>query len=90
MEINLTDILNAAEESGALIPDGPDGTPTFYNPAIIGIDSDGRLVYSKDIMITLLYDYTNDYEDAIAFLEYNCWFAYVGEMTPIFIDQYLY
>jgi hypothetical protein len=90
MEINLTDILNAAAESGALIPDGPDGTSAFYNPAIIGIDSDGRLVYSKDIMITLLYAYTNGYEEAIEFLEYNCWFAYVGEMTPIFIDQYLY
>jgi len=90
MEINLTDILNAAEESGALIPDGPDGTTTFYNPAIIGISSEGRLVYSKDIMIVLLHSYTNTYEEAIEFLEYNCWFAYVGEMTPIFIDQYLY
>lgn len=90
MEINLTDILYTAEESGALIPDGPDGTSDFYNPAIIGISNEGRLVYSKDIMVTLLQSHTNTYEEAIEFLEYNCWFAYYGEMTPIFIDQYLY
>jgi hypothetical protein len=90
MEINLVDILDAAEEFASLKPDGPDGNPDFYDNAIVGITDDGRLVYSKEMMVQLLYEFDEtEYGEAIDFLGYNCWNAYVGEMTPLFINQYL-
>lgn len=89
MEVNLLDILYAAESANALKPDGPDGNPDFYDGAIIGITDEGRLVYSKEMMVQLLYEFDEiEYVEAIDFLGYNCWNAYVGEMTPLFINQY--
>jgi len=90
MELNLTDILDAAEYANALKPDGPDGNPDFYDNAIIGITDEGRLVYGKELMVFELVDGDEmDYTEAFEFLEYNCFYAYVGEMTPLFINQYL-
>jgi hypothetical protein len=90
MEINLIDILDAAEYANALKPDGPDGNPDFYDNAIVGITDEGRLVYGKELMVFELVDGDEmDYTEAFEFLEYNCFYAYVGEMTPLFINQYL-
>jgi hypothetical protein len=90
MELNLVDILDAAEYANALKPDGPDGNPDFYDNAIIGITDEGRLVYGKELMVFELVDGDEmDYTEAFEFLEYNCFYAYVGEMTPLFINQYL-
>jgi hypothetical protein len=90
MELNLIDILDAAEFAGALKPDGPDGNPDFYDNAIIGITDEGRLVYGKELMVFELVDGDEmDYTEAFEFLEYNCFYAGVGEMTPLFINQYL-
>jgi hypothetical protein len=91
MEINLVDILDAAEYASALKPDGPDGDPDFYDNAIIGITDDGRLVYGKELMVMKLEEFDDemDYTEAFEFLEYNCFYAGVGEMTPLFINQYL-
>ena len=90
MEINLVDILDAAEYANALKPDGPDGNPDFYDNAIVGITDEGRLVYGKELMVFELVDGDEmDYTEAFEFLEYNCFYAYVGEMTPLFINQYL-
>jgi hypothetical protein len=90
MELNLTDILDAAEYANALKPDGPDGNPDFYDNAIVGITDEGRLVYGKELMVFELVDGDEmDYTEAFEFLEYNCFYAYVGEMTPLFINQYL-
>jgi len=90
MEINLLDILDAAEYANALKPDGPDGNPNFYDNAIVGITDDGRLVYGKELMVFELVEGDEmDYTEAFEFLEYNCFYAGVGEMTPLFINQYL-
>jgi hypothetical protein len=90
MELNLVDILDAAEYANALKPDGPDGNPDFYDNAIVGITDEGRLVYGKELMVFELVDGDEmDFTEAFEFLEYNCFYAYVGEMTPLFINQYL-
>ena len=99
MEINLEGILELAESFESLKPEAL-GNPDFYDPAIVGITDDGKLVYSKEMMIKLLYESENiasdiheiDYDtiefvETIEFLQYNCWSSYVGEMTPIFINQ---
>ena len=55
--------------------------------AIIGIDSIGeRIIYSKQKMVEILSEEMTD-EEAIEFLEYNTWNAYVGEHTPIYCDE---
>ena len=88
--INILDVLDAAESANALKPDGPDGNPDFYDDAIVGITDEGRLVYGKERMAFLLEDTDDmDYNSAWEFLEYNCFSAYVGEMTPLFINQYI-
>lgn len=58
-----------------------------FDLAIIGIDSiNERIIYSKQKMIEILSEEMSD-EDAIEFLEYNTWNAYVGEHTPIYCDE---
>lgn len=83
-------ILQTAEEHSALKPDGFDGDPDGYDKAIIGITDDGQLVYSKEIMVDLLIGMDKEMteEDAWEFLEYNCFNAYVGEQTPIFVNTF--
>lgn len=60
-----------------------------FNQAIIGIDMvNQRVIYDKSKMIEILVD--NDgmtEEDAIEYLAYNVWGAYVGEHTPIYMDD---
>lgn len=56
-----------------------------FDNAVIGIEVNTlRLVYSIDRMIAIL---TKDmsYEDAIEYLDFNVFSAYVGEKTPIYI-----
>jgi hypothetical protein len=83
-------ILEMAEESLSLKPDGFDGSADGYNGAIVGITDNGQLVYSKERMIELLVEMNNEMtiEDAWEFLEYNCFNAYIGEKTPIYINTY--
>lgn len=80
-------ILQTAAECEALKPDGFDGNPDGYDEAIIGITDDGRLVYSKEIMVRLLCREMTE-EDAWEFLAYNCFNAYVGEQTPVFVNTF--
>ena len=88
--VNLLDILDAAESADALKPDGPDGNPDYYDSSIIGITDEGRLVYGKELMARDLEEYGEmDYNEAWEFLEFNTFNAYVGEMTPLFINQYI-
>jgi hypothetical protein len=69
----------------------PDDTLLFadgFDDAIIGLDTLSlRVVYSKQEMIEILVNEDMTPEDAIEFLEYNTWNAYVGEQTPIYVDQ---
>lgn len=67
-----------------------DETVVFENPdyvsAIVGIDSNGRLIYSWDKMIEHLKEVDGmEEEDAIEFISYNTERAlpYAGEMAPI-------
>jgi hypothetical protein len=59
-----------------------------FDEAIVGIDYisyPARIIYDKNKMVEILVE--NDgmsLEDAIEYLEYNTWCAYVGEGTPIF------
>jgi hypothetical protein len=83
-------ILEMAEECFSLKPNGFDGNEDSYDGAIVGITDNGQLVYSKELMIELLVEMNNEMttEDALEFLEYNCFNAYVGEKTPIYINTY--
>jgi adenine deaminase len=47
-------ILEMAEESLALKPDGFDGDPNGYDKAILGLTDNGQLVYSKELMVESL------------------------------------
>ena len=88
MEINLLDVLEAAENAEALKP-VENNNPNFYDEAIIGITDEGRLVYSKETMCKILEEVGEmDYNEAWEYLEYNCFNTYVGEMTPLYINQY--
>jgi hypothetical protein len=60
-----------------------------FDQAIIGLCiecSPARVVYDKQKMVEILMkeDEMSE-EDAIDFLEYNTWNAYVGEGTPIYV-----
>ena len=48
------------------------------------------MVYLKSQMIdTLIRDHDMDWEEAIEYLEFNVWGAYVGEQTPIYVNDIL-
>ena len=63
-----------------------------YNSAIIGVaggfDS-GRVVYSVKKMVEVcMKDLSVDAEEAIEWLEYNTFSAFVGEYTPIYVYDF--
>lgn len=61
-----------------------------FDDAIIGVDHTSmRLIYSADLMCKILIDRDGmDHSDAIEFLEFNVFGAYVGEKTPIYCDEF--
>jgi hypothetical protein len=83
-------ILETAAECLALKPTGFDGNPDGYDNAIIGITDNGQLVYSKEKMVKILMESDKSMleEDSFEFLEFNCFNAYIGEQTPIYINTY--
>lgn len=59
-----------------------------YDSAILGMDTEyKRVIYSKSKMIDILIEEGMDDVDAVEWLEYNVWSAYVGEETPIFLHE---
>jgi hypothetical protein len=59
-----------------------------FDDAVIGVEPTLMiLVYDKNKMVDILVK-TQDmtYEDAVEYLEFNTWSAYVGEKTPIYIE----
>ena len=62
--------------------------PDGFDEAIIGYEPNaGRLIYDRDKMVMIaVEDMEMDHQDAIEHLEYNVWGAYVGELTPIYIE----
>jgi hypothetical protein len=59
-----------------------------YDSAILGMDTEyKRVIYSKEKMIDILVEEGMTDVDAVEWLEYNVWDAYVGEHTPIFLHE---
>ena len=90
MKVNLETILELASECHSLKPIGLDDNPHGYDSAIIGITDEGNLVYSKELMVdisTKVEQMTT--EEAWEYLEFNVFCAYLGELTPIYINQYI-
>jgi hypothetical protein len=86
MKNKLKAIFEIAKDSEALKPIGIDGSSDGYDDAILGISTDGRLVYSVEKMIDItVRDSDMNVGDATEWLEYNTFNAYVGEMTPIWV-----
>ena len=57
--------------------------------SILGTTDDGRVLYSKTRMIEELMIIKNlSYEDAMIDLECNVWNAYVGDFTPIYVNDF--
>ncbi len=84
--IDLELILQRAEEENSIIIHGFNGEKYGYNDAIVGISRDGQLVYSIEKLIELTAQQGEmDEMDAIEWLEYNTFSAYLGEKTPIYI-----
>lgn len=79
--MNLEEIIEMFPDEEFLKADG-------FDNAIIGVEPNTmKLVYSRDKMVGILIeDEKMDEIDAIEYLEYNTWNAYVGEKTPIFIE----
>jgi len=68
---------------GLLFADG-------FDSCIIGIltiDDVPRVVYDKYEMVNCMRSVDSDlsFEDAVEFLEYNVWYAYIGPNTPIYM-----
>ena len=86
MKNKLNAIFQLAQDSNALKPIGIDGSLDGYDEAVIGVSTDGRLVYSVEKMIEILVrDGDMNKLEAIEWLEYNTFNTYVGEMTPIWV-----
>ncbi len=70
------------DEEGLLFADGLDD-------AIIGICPNSlKIVYSRAMVIRcLMKDDEMSEEDAIEYAEYNTFAAYVGERTPIWVED---
>ncbi len=61
-----------------------------FDEAIIGFSpNDWRVVYSRERCIEILMkDDDIPEEEAVDFLEYNTFNAYVGDKTPIWVDTF--
>ncbi len=79
--MTLNEILDNYPEEEFLKADG-------FDDAVIGFEFNTmRLVYDKNKMIHILIENDGmDYEDAVEYLEFNTWCAYIGEKTPIYIE----
>lgn len=57
-----------------------------FDDAMIGTDTRGRIVYDINKMIEILIkDDEMDELEAIEYLEFNTLYAYVGDMTPVYV-----
>jgi len=63
-----------------------------FDSAVIGIDiTTMRLIYSKlQCIEVLILEEDMAYEEALEYLEYNTFSAYVGEKTPIWCDDTIF
>lgn len=61
-----------------------------FNQAIVGVDGKtGIVYYSKEGILQILNkEYHMDDLEAIEYADFNIFGAYVGEKTPIFLDDF--
>tara|TARA_R110002051_G_scaffold294623_1_gene360093 strand:- start:55 stop:357 length:303 start_codon:yes stop_codon:yes gene_type:complete len=61
-----------------------------FDDAIVGVavgNDSGRVVYDAEQMVDILVQKENmSREEALEFLEFNTFCAYVGERTPIYVN----
>lgn len=71
-----------ADTEDVLFADGLDD-------AIIGFaENDWKVVYSKSKCLDIRISEGMNEEEALEDLEYNTFNAYVGELTPVWVDDY--
>lgn len=81
MRQKIIDTYDKYAEDGLLFADNLD-------KAIIGIEQDTyRIVYSRKKVINILTKQMGNRFEAIEFAEFNIFDAYVGEQTPIWVDD---
>ena len=75
------------EEYGDLIGDVELVTVDGYDDAILGIDSKSyRVIYDADEMVDILMeDEDMSEEEALEYLDYNVFNAWIGDQTPIYM-----
>jgi hypothetical protein len=80
--INLQAIYDKYPDEEFLSADG-------FERAILGVDDDKMIIiYStKKVLSILMEDDEMEYEDALEHFYYNIKGAYMGEKTPIFVDD---
>lgn len=77
--MTLDEILDYYPDEEILKADG-------FDDAVIGIDPESmRLVYDRNKMFDILVNQGLTMEDAVEYLEFNTFGAYVGEKTPLYI-----
>ena len=60
-----------------------------FDDCIIGFEPNlWKVVYSRNLCINLMKDMLEDEEEAIEYLEYNTFSAYVGSKTPIWVEDF--
>jgi hypothetical protein len=79
--INLQSIYDKYPDETFMSADG-------FDDAILGVDEDSMIiVYSTKKVISILMEDEMNYEDALEHFYYNIKGAYLGEKTPLFIDD---
>jgi len=89
--MNRLEVLNGSleeQEITTLIADG-------FDDAILGVvtdfNSEPRVAYSKSKCIDILMERDGmDYEEAMEYFDYNVSGAYMGEQTPIWVDDMMF
>ena len=62
-----------------------------FDDAIIGFDPNlWRVVYSRNKCIEILMNEGDSELDAIDYLEYNTFNAFVGEKTPVWVEDFIW
>lgn len=73
-------LMEVLEQEECLLADGFDTALIGYTTGIVT-----KAVYDVGKMIKVLVDDGMDHDDAVEYLEYNTFGAYVGENTPVYI-----
>lgn len=81
-EVEVRDILGEVDPN-MLCADG-------YDEAIIGytlVDGEFRVVYDMSLMVEILMEMSScPVEEAVDYLQYNCWNLSGGNKTPIYVE----